>query len=248
MSYSLGGNPAPEGFNHAMKSLFGAVSTFVLLVIVCLISMFEARVFGQTQLAPIGLQYFLAGGVFIIGWFILLSDADRICGLFALLARTIRPSPPGVQLDLFKAEHASPGRFRRVITNHWIPVTFQFCLVGWLMYASGGLVSPYTPVIVGMMMIGQSIYPTPSIGPGGGMTVRQLLLSFWRVGCYYGYPQLLFGSVLVAVALLQEYHPLVTTLPPFAEMIFTSQLSLFISMCVVFVTRSADGAGTSRRR
>lgn len=226
-----------------MKSLFGAVSTFVLLVIVCLISMFEATVFGQTQLASIGLQYFVAGGVFIIGWFILLSDSDRISALFALLAKTIRPTPPDVP-DVPEGESPSPGRFRRIITNHWIPVTFQFLLIGWLMYASGGLVSPYTPVIVGMMMIGQSIYPTPSIGPVGKLTVRKLLLSFWRVGCYYGYPQLLFGSVLVTVALLQKYHPLVRTLPPFSEVIFTSQLSLFISMCVVFVTRSADAGGT----
>jgi hypothetical protein len=243
---SLSSGPAPEGFNHGMKSMFGAVSTFVLLVIVCVISIFELPVFGQTQLAFVGLEYFLVGGIFIIGWFILLSDADRICGLFALLAKTIRPASAGVQLDLFKIENVSPGRFRRIITNHWIPVTFQFWLVGWLMYASGGLASPYMSVILGMMIIGQSIYPPPSIGSGGRLTPRQIFLSFWRVVCYYGYPQLLFGSLLIAVALLQQYYPLVTTLPPFAETIFIGQVTLSISFYVVFVTRSSDRMGTPR--
>ncbi len=99
-----------------------------------------------------------------------------------------------------------------------------------------------------MMIIGQSVYPAPSIHLGDRPTLREALVWLWRVACYYGYPQLMFGSLLVALALFQEYRPLVIKPAPVAETIFITQLSLFISICVVFVTRRADRAAAPGAR
>lgn len=63
--------PALLGFNDSIKAMFGAVSTFALLVIVCVISALERPLFGQVQLTPMGLDYFIKGGAVIIAWLFL---------------------------------------------------------------------------------------------------------------------------------------------------------------------------------
>lgn len=186
------------------------------------------------------------------------ASSDEIHKLIVLLARAIRPGPVDDDedfddtdfddvdfddVDFLDARDFVPRRFRRVMANLWIPVTLQFWLVGWLIYASGGLKnSPYSMVLPAMLIIGQSVYPTSPIRLGADPRPRDFLVFVWRMACYYGYPQLMFGSLLVALVLLQEYHPLVTKPAPAAETIFVTQVSIFVVMCVVFVTKRLDRA------
>ncbi len=109
MASSFGGAPVQPEFNDSMKAMFGAVSTFALLVIVCAISALEGPVFGQTQLPAVGLDHFVKGGAFIVGWFFLLSASSIVGHLFALLATTIRLGPTGARLTSSRLRMSSLG-------------------------------------------------------------------------------------------------------------------------------------------
>jgi len=231
---------SPLAFHDSAKAMFGAVSTFVLLITVCLIFVFEKPLFGQNQLTPTGLDYFIKGGAGIIAWLFLRASSEEIHSLFVMLARAMRIGGED-DTDYLDNRDIVPRRLRRIVTNLWIPVTLQFSLVWWLIYASGGLAnSPYTSVLLAMMLIGQSVYPAAPIGLGSDPRLRDFFVFIGRMARYYAYPQLMFGSLLIGLALLQQYHPMVTRPAPAAQTIFVTQVSIFVSMCVLFITRRLD--------
>jgi hypothetical protein len=226
-----------------LQATIGAWLTVVLVVIVNLLWVTASLLVGEAQLSAINLMIFTLGGLIIIGWLGLRAASDKVDTLVLLLARITRIGAAEGDVDALDARDVIPGRFRSFAANLWIPVTLQFLLVGWLIYASGGLTnSPYGPVLVVMMAIGQSVYHAPAIELGAEAKMRDVLVFIGRVTRLYVYPQLMFVSLLVGLVLLQEHHPLVTKPTPPAEMIFTLQLCIFVSMCVVFITRRADRA------
>jgi hypothetical protein len=228
------------------QAAVGAWSTVVLVAAVNLIWGVAKLLTGKGQLSGINLMIFTLGGLTIIGWLGLLTSSYRPGALFALLARTTQTGPvEGDDGLLNNGAHVGPGRFQRAISNLWVPVTFQFWLVGWLIYASGGITSsPYVPVPVAMMIIGQSLYHVRPIGLRAEAKLRDVLAFLWRVACFYGYPQLMFGSLLIALAMLHEYLPLAASPAPIAETIVIMQLSVSIGLCVAFIVRRVDRAAT----
>jgi hypothetical protein len=162
-----------------------------------------------------------------------------LSALFILFGRVIRNGTAKVGVDF---EDDPCIRVLKALTaNLWVPVTFQFVLVGWLIYASGGIMnSPYSSVPIVMMMIGQSVYAAPSIEFEGDIKVRDVVLLLGRVGRAYRYPLLMVATLYLALMVLQENHPLVTHPAPAIEIVLTTLANLFFGMCVVIVTRRAD--------
>jgi hypothetical protein len=226
-----------------LQATIGAWLTVVLVVIVNTLWVMAKLLVGHGQLSGVNLTIFTIGGLIIIGWLGLWAASDKVDTLFLLLAKVTRAGTAEGDADVLDTRDFIPGRFRCIIANLWIPVTLQFLLVGWLIYASGGITnSPYGPVLVVMMAIGQSVYHAPGIELGAEAKMRDVLIFIGRVARLYVYPQLMFMSLLIALVLLQEHHPLVTRPIPPGEMIFTLQLCIFVSMCVVFITRRTDRA------
>jgi hypothetical protein len=226
-----------------MQATLAAWLTIALLVLVDAYWVTGYLFTGEGQLSTSNLLLVNTAGLLIVGWFSLLASAEETDALLALLAK---PSDaPGREPAQPAAEHPDPRGLLRVLTNLWIPVTFQFALVGGLLWASGGPYSPFVVVPSAMVFIGQSVYRVPSIELCEQPNVRDLLLFAWRVIRFYAYPQLIFASLLGVVALLQIYHPLRTRPAPIAETMLATQLTLSIGMCVVFVARRSDRAGAS---
>jgi hypothetical protein len=186
---------------------------------------------------------FTLGGLIIIGWLSLLASSYKLGALFALLARVTQAGPIESEEGAYDGAQEGPGRFQRAITNLWVPVTLQFWLVGWLIYASGGITnSPYIPVPVAMMIIGQSVYHVRPIQLGSDAKLHDVLVFLWRVACFYCYPQVMFGSLLLVLAILHEYLPPATGPAPIAETVFILQLSVSIGLYVAFIVRRVDRA------
>jgi hypothetical protein len=223
-----------------LQATVGAWSTVILVVAVNILWGMAKLWVGEGQLSSINLMIFNLGGLIIIGWLGLLASSDKVGVLVALLEKVTQTGAAERNENALDTTVA-PGRFQQAFANLWIPVTCQFWLVGWLIYASGGITnSPYAPVPVAMMIIGQSIYHVRPIQLGADAKLRDVLIFIWRVARFYGYPQMMFGSLLIALAMLHEYHPLVTKPVPIAETIFIIQLSVSIGLCVAFVVRRAD--------
>ncbi len=237
-------------FGEQSKAMFGAISTFVLLVIVLIQSTMENLVYGRGQMSIVSLTIFTVVALFIVIWFIVRGASDKFAELFTLFSRATRTGIPRAHTDVvLDRVGADRGRFRSAIANLWIPVTLQFMLAGWLIYATGGIMNtPYNPVPIVMMLIGQSIYVTPPIDLAADAKLLDVLVFIWRIARAYLYPQLVFVFILVAVVLLQEHYPLVTRPAPSTEIVTTILVSLFVSMCVVFVTRRVDRGMTQRAR
>jgi hypothetical protein len=235
-----GSHSAPPRFDDRMKAMLGSVATFILLLLVVTISTAENLLFGRSQLSVLDLAIFGFGALAIVDWLGVWGSSDRVRTLLALLGRATRTGTVVVVRDLDSRE-TRPGTLRRVLGGLWVPVTLQFVLVGWLIYASGGIAnSPYSSVPVVMMLIGQSVYETPSIELGDDIKVRDLLMFVCRVARAYCYPLLMFVVLFGVLVLLQEHHPLVTRSAPSVEIVFTTLVNLFFGMCVVLVTRRVD--------
>jgi hypothetical protein len=231
-----------------LQATIGAWSTVLLIVIVDVLWVIAKVLVGEGQLSGVNLGIFTIGGLIIVGWLSLWAAAENVGVLLGLLARVTQMSTSECERAL-RGRHVSRGRFRRALSNLWIPVTCQFLLVGWLIYASGGIPdSPYLPVPVAMMIIGQSVYHVPRIELCTNPGSRDVLIFLWRVVRFYGYPQLMFVSQMIGVAVLQICEPLASRPVPIAETILTTQLSVSLGLCVAFVARRVDRAaapGTS---
>lgn len=201
---------------------------------------------GEGQFSSIDFMIFDMGCFAAVGWLSLLASTDTLKALLGRLERAagaVQASAAGEQSDPGGGEH---GLLACALTNLWVPVTFLFLLATWLVYASGGLAnSPFISLPVTMMIVGQSVYCVPAIRLPAKPRSRDLLIFVGCVLRFYWYPQLLFASMLVALALLQRYHPLRTSPAPTAETMLATQLNLSIGMCVAFLARRFDRTATA---
>jgi hypothetical protein len=237
---------ASNTVNGRLQATLAAWLTIALLVLVDGFWITAYLFTGEGQLATSSLLLFNTAGLLIVGWFSLLASAEQTDALLALLAKPTQTHAPGREPAQAAAEHPDPRGFSRVLTNLWIPVTFQFALAGGLLWASGGPYSPFVVVPSAMIFIGQCVYRVPSIELCEQPNVRDLLVFAWRVICFYAYPQLIYASLLVVVALLQIYDPLRIHSGPIAQTMLATQLTLSIGMCAAFIARRNDRAGASR--
>lgn len=240
-----GNSVISERFDDRMKALFGALSTLLLMVLVPAISLLERVVFGQAQISTLDLAIFLGAGLIVTQWLVLLGTSDRIGALVRLFVlATHSDAGPGNDQGPGSAQ---PRLAIRALSNLWIPVTLQFSLANWLIYATGGLSnSPYAMVPTAMMLIGQSVYVTPNIDLPDARARSLLRYALHLVGAYW-YPLAMYFVMLVAVVSLQAAHPLVTRHAPDGEVAATTFITVAAGLFVVHVTRRVDQASARRR-
>lgn len=225
-------------FDEYQKAYFGAAALFFLWLVVAAISAMEKPVFGQDQLSSTGFIVFTIGAYALVAYFLVLANPNGVNSLPKSLARATRRGLTPEEIDVVESR---PGRLELILTNPWVPVTLEFLLVGWLIYASGGIVnSPYGPVPIGMIIIGQNVYDVRPIVFDSEAKIRGILVFAARVAHQYWYPLFLSVALLLGLELLQELHPLVQRPAPPGELAFTTLSSLFVCMCATFVTRCTD--------
>lgn len=236
---ALAAPTSQQAFDEYQKAYFGAAALFFLWLVVAGLSFAERPLFGQDQLSSSAFVFFTLVAYVLIAYFLVLANPSGIDALPRSLARATRR---GTLAEHCEGPAAKPaGRLESIFTNPWVPVTFEFLLVGWLIYASGGLAgSPYGPVPIGMIIIGQNVYDVRPIAFDGDAGLRGILVFAVRVAGQYWYPLSLSVSLLLGLELLQGWHPLVVRPAPPGELAFTTLLSLFVCMCATFVTRCAD--------
>jgi hypothetical protein len=213
------------------------------MLVVILISTAESLFLGRTQILLVDLVIFVAAGVVVVQWFLFRSATDRFGALLLLFAVVVRAPDRRGDAGVDSFRRLSPGPMGQALGNLWIPVTFQFALAHWLIYASGGVAnSPYTAVPPVMMLIGQSVYPSPLVELPK-TNARELVKFSVRFARYYAYPFCMLVSMQAAVVLLQDRHPLVTRPAPSFEIVLTTLVTVFSGYLVAHVTRRADRAG-----
>jgi hypothetical protein len=226
-------------FDDRMQALFGAISTFALLTVVTTMSLLEYLSRGHKQITLFHLAIFGLGACGIMLWLVLRGTSDRFAVLMMLA--TSRRIDSALNSERYAGcARLGPGRVRRALRNLWVPVTLQFALAGWLVYASGGISnSPYNMVPIVMLLIGQSVYVTPEVDLLDTRP-RHILIYVRDFARAYCYPLAMFVLLTTAVVLLQEHHPLVTRPAPLYEHYATMLVDAFLSMLVVHATRRAD--------
>jgi hypothetical protein len=230
-------------FNDRLKALFGALLTWVLMLIVIVISTAESLFLGRTQIPLVDLVIFVAAGLVVVQWFLFRGTTDRFGALLLLFATVVRtPDRRGETNVGSLIRRPPPGPVGQALGNLWIPVTFQFALAHWLILASGGVAnSPYTAVPPVMMLIGQSVYPSPLVELPKA-NVKELVKFSARFARYYAYPFCMLVSMQATVVLLQDRYPLVTRPAPSFEIVLTTLVTVFSGYLVAHVTRRADRA------
>jgi hypothetical protein len=213
------------------------------MLIVIVISTAESLFLGHTQIPLADLVIFVAAGLVIVQWFLFRGSTDRFGALLLLFATVVRAPDRKGDASVGTLRGPSQGPVVQALGNLWIPVTFQFALAHWLIYASGGVAnSPYTAVPPVMMLIGQSVYPSPLVELPKA-NVRELVKFSARFARYYAYPFCMLVSMQATVVLLQERHPLVTRPALSFEIVLTTLVTVFSGYLVAHVTRRADRAG-----
>jgi hypothetical protein len=234
-------SPSPE-LADILKETIGMVANILLLLAVSVIWSAEDPLFGRHQISFQALAVFDGMTLMLIAYYGLLIAADKLTLLLTMLANAVRTDLVEDKDNSFDRSQGM-GVIRRLTSNLWLPTTFNFFAVTWLIYASGGIASsPYFPVPLAMMAIGQSIYRAPAVTLGTGNATRRLLNFVVKMIHLYNYPLILVSSLLVLLERLQEVHPLVATPAPVPETIITTLLCMFVTMCVTFITRRADQA------
>jgi len=232
---------AATRFTDELKAMFAAVSNIVFLVAVVALWLMEKPVFGHRQLHSSSLLTYIIGTLLLIPYYLFLSN-NGLRSLGELLVSTAREGVPDAQDNLIIAP-VNTSRLGRVTKNLWTPVTFNFLLVGWLIYASGGISnSPYSQVPLAMILIGQSTYDVPDIRFPAHIKAMPVIYFARRIAQLYWSSLLVVGSLLTGLLLIQKYHPLVTRQASTTEFFIIMLISLFASMCITFLTRRADRA------
>lgn len=219
------------------KLVLGASLTVAWTFIVDAISAGEAVFANGSCLSAHDLYLFNIAALGIVVWLgslATLDPAGKVVAEFVAGAQVGEPADRRAGGSVREAWR----RLRRAARSPWIPVTGQFVLAGWLIYRSGGtLASPYAPVPLVMMAVGQSVYDTPALRLRHDAGFFNVSILVRDVLLHYRYPIFLFALALVGPIALQAPagRPAPEGMP-----IFTSMLAIVMCMCVVAAARWRD--------
>jgi hypothetical protein len=239
----MGARDHAPRFDDRLKAAMAAAANVMFTSVVVLMWGLEGPLFGGHQLYGSSPLLFVIFALTMVLYYGALATSDRFGRLADMLvqaaARGIVAEPEGAEPQ----RSSRPGRARAIFANLWVPVTLNFLLAGWLIYASGGILnSPYASVPVAMMLIGQSVYGVPPIDLRGHSRLPRLVVFVLAILRLYLYPFMLIIVIELMLVALQRLHPLVRSPAPAAEFVISTLLILLASMCVTFVTRRADKA------
>jgi len=224
-----------------MKLTVAIASNLAFLPAVVLLWALELPMFASHQLRGIDLIAFVIGELLLVVYYGLLLEPEASTTFLDLLTQAARSGVPATDGAGPPESARQRVRLHRLITNLWTPVTLNFWLVGWLIYATGGITkSPYSGVPLSMIIIGQSVYAVPPMELRPSGRVPRLLVFLWSVGRLYSSSLLVVVSLLVTLVLLGSYLPVERRSAPTGEILLVMLVSLFASMCVTFVTRRND--------
>jgi hypothetical protein len=226
-------------FDNYMKATLAVFANLFFLGIVLLIWGLE-KIFGCHQLSGANLIIFALWALVLIQWFNLRASPDRAKALFYMLGRAARSGVTEAPPAATEEGAADVSRLKLIATSLWVPVTLNFGLAGWLIYASGGTTnSPYAQVPIAMMLIGQGVYDIPPIELRSSKIPKPLTF-IGGVAQLYWYPLILMTVLLTMLVGLQAKLPLVTRPAPTTETLLITLVMLFASMCINFLTRRSD--------
>lgn len=219
------------------KLVLGALLMMVWAIMVDAISASEVVFADGSCLSTKVLYAYNIAALAIALWAGWLATRARAAEMVASFVGASDPGEPAERRS-GKSLRALLGPAGRAALSPWVPVTGMFLLAGWLIYRSGGtLASPYAPVPLVMMAVGQSVYETPTLRfrRDAGLSNAPILLR--DVVVHYRYPIFLF-----AVA---EIGPIVLGAPaarpaPQGMTVFTSMLAIVICMAVAAASRWRD--------
>jgi hypothetical protein len=228
------------------KTSVAAASNLLFLPAVSLLWVVEQPLFNAHQLAGSYLLVFIVGELTLTVYY-LLAQSDSMTRMLDLFTQAARSGISAEDVASVGARKRPAGRLHRILTNLWTPVTLNFWLVGFLIYATGGITrSPYSQVPVSMIIIGQSVYAVPPIRLRPSSRAPRPVVFILSVARLYWSSLVVVVSLLTALVLLQRYAPIVSTSAPAGEIFLVMLVSLLASMCVTFLTRRADRHGGGR--
>jgi hypothetical protein len=233
----------PPTLNDQFKRIVAAVSNLVFLFAVVGLWLLEPLLFQRHQLSGDALLVFIVGSLSLVVYY---SLHDRLHVAREAVTASMGLLPEAARTGV--ADAPSDGERRdardwrtRVTSTLWTPVIFNFWLVGWLIYASGGITnSPHSGVPVAMVLVGQSVYDVPQPTFTAGSRLPRLPRFCLAVARLYWLSLLVVVTLLGCLVVAQVAHPLTTRTAPTAEVMAVMLISLFASMCVTLVTRRAD--------
>lgn len=239
----MGARDDAPNFDDRLKAAMAAAANVMFTSVVVLMWGLEGPLFGGHQLYGSSPLLFVIFALVMVLYYGALASADRFGRLVDMLVQAAARGILAEHAETNPQRPSATGRARAIAANLWVPVTLNFLLAGWLIYASGGILnSPYASVPIAMMLIGQSVYGVPPIDLRGRSRLPRLVVFVLAILRLYLYPLALIVTIEVALVALQRLHPLVRSPAPSAEFVISTLLILLASMCVTFVTRRADQA------
>lgn len=99
----------------------------------------------------------------------------------------------------------------------------------------------YWTIVILIWLVEEPVFGRHQLTSDGltTFTIGALGVIVWLARLYW-YPIALVGSILLSLTVLQTYAPTVTRTAPAGEILLTTFLTLFVCMCVTFVTRHSD--------
>ncbi|HEX5308291.1 MAG TPA: hypothetical protein VFW38_04350 [Solirubrobacteraceae bacterium] len=228
------GVPKPDDFPELM---LGASLTVVWMLIADAVSAAEATFSSGSCLSIHDLYLFNIAALAIVVWLGSLATLDPAREMLTRFVAGAEAKEPPRGQEGASAREVSK-RLGSAASNRWIPVTGEFVLAGWLIYRTGGtLASPYAPVPLVMMAVGQSLYHTPALRLRRDAGFSNVSILVWDVLLHYRYPIFLCTAAMVVPIALQAPAG---RLAPEGMPIFTSLLGIVVCMCVMAGARWRD--------
>jgi hypothetical protein len=227
------GIPKPDDFPELM---LGASLTVTWMLITDIVSTVEATFASGSCLSTHDLYLFNIAALAIAVWLGSLATLDLVREMLArFVAGAEAKEPPRGRA---RGSARSASRLSSAVSSRWVPVTGEFVLAGWLIYRSGGtLASPYAPVPLVMMAVGQSLYHKPALRLRRDAGFSNVSILVRDVVMHYRYPIVLCAAAMVGPIVLRSPAG---RLAPEGMPIFTSLLGIVVCMCVVAAARWSD--------
>lgn len=232
------GIPKPDDFPELM---LGASLTVAWMLIADAVSAAEATFGSGSCLSTHDLYLFNIAALGIVVWLGSLATLEPAREMLARFVATAEPGLQTCQSSRRRARGSTRACLRllgKAASSRWIPVTGEFVLAGWLIYRSGGtLASPYAPVPLVMMAVGQSLYHPPALRFRRDAGFSNVSILVRDVLLHYRYPIFLCAAAMAVPIALEAPAG---RLAPEGMPIFTSVLGIVVCMCVVAGARWRD--------